>query len=273
MRLLRIGFALLFVWVAGVVCCVQASEDHTTSSSSSSVVPACANVAVPGSNVACDTCFHRECCAELSACALADDASSADASPGDFSLGTVCLGCFTGDIRGPMCDTVEDLVKRLSVCSAFRCQTECYTPRCVDGQYGPDGNDCSVAPEPDDGGVTAAECSEPDTTIVRGTIDGKPVEETGFRFNGFNQLIRPFSIYLSASASGKIEMFWDDVCLYPDAASVPVTGTVQLPTDGIVRSIKTCSQLLETYDSTSHALVYRFNLLVTGGQITGCAQW
>jgi hypothetical protein len=135
MRPFRIGFVLLsLAGVAFSACFTQSPECETTGSGGSpGVVPSCENISIgyPSDDV-CDICFHRECCAEMAACAAAGETSTADAAPVDHSLGNICLYCAigggyaTGLSHEPMCEPVKDLAKAMSLCSAFRCQSECY---------------------------------------------------------------------------------------------------------------------------------------------------
>lgn len=282
MRPIRISLALLFVTI--VVCCTQVPEGSTTGSGGSSgggspgVAPSCEHITFVQAPVACQDCFYQECCAELGRCAAAGeapaaDASAADGSAIDHSLGNTCLDCYTGYAPESSCGPVEKLVDALRRCSEYRCQHECYpSPLCYNGENGPDDRDCLVAPEPD-GAVTAAECLGANPTVLRGTLNGKPFEQTFTKTEfDFNDTFNPFYFRLSFPDEGHITLYWETLCLYTNSSSVPVTGTVQLPNDGGERSVKTCSQLWDTYDKPTKIRVYRFNLLLTGGQITGCTQ-
>jgi len=129
-----------------------------------------------------------------------------------------------------------------------------------------------VPPEPN-GAVTLTECTAPGTTILRGTIDGKPYDQTVASFASINQIFVPFDVIVILAGSGHVDLSWSGVCLYSDGAPVPVVGEVILPSESSLRHVKACSLLWATIDSATHDFMYRYNLLfMNGDQLTGCTR-
>jgi hypothetical protein len=247
------------------------------SCSGSGEAPTCQVVPVtdfnPNSTDICDWCVTQKCCAEVDACNKA--------SP-------ECMNCGTRSSSDPACDEVKDLAEELHQCMRWRCDYQCW-PRsfCATDLYDSDGGNCPGTTEPD-GGVTFADCTDPQTAVVRGTLDGKPFDQTYLSFyGGVSQNFRPHSLYVNLEtpdkSDGSLYVFWDEVCFVADGAPVPASGRIALPGDRrcdagaclqVYRPVNWCSlvwwQGPETFTSPG---TFRFNLILENGdQLTGCAR-
>lgn len=261
MRRFATGLALLSpVWVAFAACGVQGN-----SAGGAGGALQCGVIPVQGPGYPCDPCANEKCCAELVDCVHA---------------GESCATCAVYGTNHPDCAGVLPQAKALQDCTLKKCTEECWLGSLCNPalehpvpQY--DGGGCTP-PEPD-GGVTIAECAERGSTVVRGTLDGQPVElHSGMAALGFNQAYFPFSAGVQAPDMGDIGMTWGDICLLSGDTPVPVTGgSVQLLGDSARRDVEPCSLLWKPWNGppSDKPLDYRFNLLVDGGQLTGCAMW
>jgi hypothetical protein len=262
---IRIGSALVFIAGFAVACTANDPGDQTASSSSSGMVQ-CDNIPFTQfPDEPCQPCVNQKCCPDLAACDKA---------------GPDCLRCADGrELDSLACREVKTFAEPLQTCAVQKCLNECWSPAFCnpfDRRNAPDGGAC-VPTEPD-GAVIAAECTAPYAAVLRGTIDGKPYDltSTSAALYGFNQISMPFSTHVGfygTSGAFTVDLEWVGVCLYGDVAPVPVTGTVKLPDESTERTIQVCSLLWRTTDATTQVGVMRFNLLLDGGQLTGCWQY
>jgi hypothetical protein len=270
MRFLKFGCALLFLTGAAFSAC----GTQEAGSSGTGWPHDCTGITFDrNASDLCNQCVREKCCAEIANCVL---------------RGPNCIDPCSFDPSSPDCAAVKDAANVLRYCSSGYCKYECnWTGICKQGSYASDGGACPDTPEPD-GGVTVADCSSPYTAVLRGTVDGKPYDQTFLTDGPFlYQATRPFFLSIDLRADPfdshhGLELYFQEVCVWPDKPPVPVSGGMVLPTDdqcngmicwGKYRGIRSCSLLSSTYDLSMHIGIYRFNLLLDNGdQLTGCAR-
>jgi hypothetical protein len=252
MRPFHIGVALL--WVAGLAVCACGQGAGGGHGGGGSAAVDCHDVRLLDDP--CDTCLHQHCCAELGACFN---------SP-------ACLYCSAWSGYWTPCerDPERPIAAALRTCAADKCDPACKRVyQSFDG--GAEPIPCQD-PEPD-GGVTFADCTAPDMTVIRGTIFGKPFDQTFTPSHiSFSQTLVDKSLTVDlpdlGSGGGKIYFEWAPY-LYPGVAVAMDPGTLQLPGESIAHLILQDSTLWGECSGSA----YRFSLtLWEGDKLTGCTR-
>lgn len=197
----------------------------------------------------CNGCLQQRCCAELSACYTSPE----------------CIYCSSIDSTPTACheEPQKSIVLSLLQCFQSRCGDSCSDTMSYDG--GP-----CMDMEPD-GGVTFGDCAAPKTSVVRGTIYGKPFDQT---FSGIVVGIAQgtasslaVSLPDTGNGSGELRLDWTK-WLY-DGIPASVTGTFQIPGETVAHLVDAPGSLLWNKCGTN---TFGFRLVLRGGdQISGCA--
>jgi hypothetical protein len=245
MRSYSLGLAYLSVAVA-TFCACGSSGEQTVGSGGSGPMDCHDSVVISDP---CNACLHEQCCAELAACTNAP----------------TCFACW--DYDSTMCeeDPQRPLMVALDHCTAAKCSASCgepwserpTNPNCMDVEPG--------------GGVTLADCTNSETSVIRGTIDGKPFDETAIQtILGVNAITKNASwgiTFLDAiNGYGSLDVTWTGYLVA--GIPMPVTGTLQLPGEKFAHIVDPGSTLWVK----CNVEIYGFSLVLKGGDhVTGCA--
>jgi hypothetical protein len=251
MRSFYRGFVVLSA-AGAIFCACNQSNNHTAGSGGSGGVD-CHDVALLGDS--CDTCLHQQCCAELDACFRSHS----------------CLYCSTRHGAPIPCqrDPERPVLAAFTNCAAEKCNPACERLyKDFDGGTPVSCQDVEV-----DSGVDFGDCVAPDVSVMRGTMLGKPFDQTFAPSHvSINQISEITSLTVDlpdlGSGSGKLYLQWPHGSYLYDGLPYSLeSGTLQLPGEIIDHLIDS-----GTLWRKCGADIYRFSFgTKEGDYLTGCA--
>jgi hypothetical protein len=119
------------------------------------------------------------------------------------------------------------------------------------------------------GGLTFPTCPAQRTSEFMGTIDGKPYDtkDSGNITATAAEQAPPYSLSMKLSGQGSLDLDWGDP--YIRGQWTYVVGTLRMPEDGRLRSVRPDSQLLFSCDEYAFLYILRLD---GADVLTGCSR-
>jgi len=239
--------------MVGLAFSACGTEDPSSQASGGSGPLQCTDVYLSYS-ATCQECMSNECCSEINACLAASDECM------------VCAMVSPGNEVN--CSANRELSRAVAECFFNRC------PMCHGEAFSDEDRNylrtlCAKATLGD--GLTASDCTEPNTAVLRGKFYGIPYEHTFSNISpSFTQLDSGGALKLTlpdlGSGRGYVDLLWDGTLTFDHP--VCVDGVLRRPGDTFSRNIEFSSKLsLRPPDG-----MYQFHLLTHGSELTGCAR-